>query len=154
LACFNFIDTHFNAADITDIGHQDFQFLCRQCARIEYFSQTDVAILPRSISAVSKTRMVNTEGFLKYSQIFEGHISDCSTQEKIIDELAPRTFSSEHNPMVVLDAAIAKEDNFKLLKEKKFGYMCVSPSGIRQYSVYISSQPIKIRDKKGQLLVL
>jgi hypothetical protein len=32
--------------------------------------------------------------------------------------------------------------------------MCVSRSGMKQYSVDTSSQPIKICDKKGQPLVL
>ena len=98
--------------------------------------------------------VVNTEGFLKYSQIFEGNIADCSTLEKIIDEWSPRTSSSERNPTVVLDAGIATADNLKLLKGKKFGYMCVSRSGMKQYAVDTSSQPIKICDKKGQPLVL
>ncbi|WP_301921089.1 IS1634 family transposase [Ferruginibacter sp.] len=98
--------------------------------------------------------VVNTEGFLKYSQIFEGNIADCSTLEKIIDELSERTSSAERQPTVVLDAGIATEDNLALLKEKKFNYMCVSRSGMKQYIVDSTSQPIKIWDKKGQPLVL
>jgi len=98
--------------------------------------------------------VVNTEGFLKYSQIFEGNIADCSTLEKIIDELSVRSSSAERHPTVVLDAGIATEENLKLLKEKKFNYMCVSRSGMKQYNVDATSQPIKICDKKGQPLVL
>jgi len=98
--------------------------------------------------------VVNTEGFLKYSQIFEGNIADCATLAKVIDELSLRTSSLERNPTVVLDAGIATEDNLKLLKEKKFGYMCVSRSGMKQYTVDASSQPVKICDKKGQPLIL
>jgi len=98
--------------------------------------------------------VVNAEGFLKYSQIFEGNIADCSTLEKIIDELSLRTSSEACHPTVVLDAGIATEDNLKLLKGKGFNYMCVSRSGMKQYSVDTSSQPIKICDKKDQPLVL
>jgi len=101
--------------------------------------------------------VVNTEGFLKYPQIFEGNIADCATLAKVIDELSLRTSSLERNPTVVLDAeaGIATEDNLKLLKEKKFGYMCLSRSGMKQYIVDASSQPvIKICDKKGQNLIL
>ena len=98
--------------------------------------------------------VVNTEGFLKYSQIFDGNITDCGTLEKIIDELSLRTSSTSRHPTVVLDAGIATEENLKLLKEKKFGYMCVSRSGMNKYSVDTNSQPIKICDKKGQPLVL
>ncbi len=61
--------------------------------------------------------VINTEGFLKYSQIFEGNISDSKTLEKIITELSARTSSTERHPIVVLDAGIATEDNLKLLKK-------------------------------------
>ena len=98
--------------------------------------------------------VVNTEGFLKYSQIFEGNIADSSTLEKIINELSLRTSSTERQPTVVLDAGIATEDNLKLLKETKFGYMCVSRSNMKKYSVDTNSQPIKIFDKKEQPLTL
>lgn len=98
--------------------------------------------------------VINTEGFLKYSQIFEGNISDSKTLEKIIAELSARTSSTERHPIVVLDAGIATEDNLKLLKENKFDYMCVSRSGMSKYSVDTDSSPIKILDKKEQPITL
>ncbi len=98
--------------------------------------------------------VINTEGFLKYSQIFEGNIADCKTLEKIIIELSARTSSTQRHPIVVLDAGIATEDNLKLLKKNKFEYMCVSRSGMNKYSIDINSKPIKISDKKEQTLTL
>lgn len=98
--------------------------------------------------------VVNTEGFLKYSQIFEGNIADSSTLEKIITELSLRTSSAERRPTVVLDAGIATEDNLKLLRKKNFSYMCVSRSGMNKYTIDTTSQPIKICDKKKQPLTL
>jgi hypothetical protein len=98
--------------------------------------------------------VVNTEGFLKYSQIFEGNIADSKTLEQIITELSSRTSSAERHPIVVLDAGIATEDNLKLLKENKFDYMCVSRSNMKKYSVDTASNPIKIFDKKEQALTL
>lgn len=98
--------------------------------------------------------VVNTEGFLKYSQIFEGNIADSKTLEQIITELSSRTSSTERHPIVVLDAGIATEDNLKLLKEKKFDYMCVSRSNMKKYRVDTDSKPVKIFDKKKQALTL
>lgn len=98
--------------------------------------------------------VINTEGFLKYSQIFEGNISDSKTLEKIVAELSARTSSTERHPIVVLDAGIATEDNLKLLKENKFDYMCVSRCGMSKYSVDTDSSPIKISDKKEQSITL
>ena len=98
--------------------------------------------------------VVNTEGFLKYSQIFEGNIADNKTLEKIICELSSRTSSTERHPIVVLDAGIATEDNLKLLKQNNFDYMCVSRSNMKKYSVDTDSKPVKIFDKKEQALTL
>ncbi len=98
--------------------------------------------------------VVNSEGFLKYSQIFEGNIADSKTLEKIIAELSARTSSTERRPVVVLDAGIATEDNLKLLKKNNFDYMCVSRSGMNKYTVDTESKPVKIVDKKQQPLIL
>jgi DDE family transposase len=98
--------------------------------------------------------VINTEGFLKYSQIFEGNISDSTTLEQIITKLSARTSSTERHPIVVLDAGIATEDNLKLLKKNKFDYMCVSRSGMSKYSVDTDSSPVKILDKKEQPITL
>jgi hypothetical protein len=98
--------------------------------------------------------VINTEGFLKYSQIFEGNTSDSATLEQIITELSARTSSTERHPIVVLDAGIATEDNLKLLKKNKFDYMCVSRSGMSKYNVDINSNPIQISDKKEQPITL
>jgi hypothetical protein len=98
--------------------------------------------------------VVNAEGFLKYSQIFEGNMSDSKTLEKIIDQLSTRTSSADKHPVVVLDAGIATEDNLSLLKNKGFNYMCVSRSGMNKYVVDTSCHPVAIEDKKGQRLTL
>ncbi|HMC86718.1 MAG TPA: IS1634 family transposase [Chitinophagaceae bacterium] len=98
--------------------------------------------------------VVNTEGFLKYSQIFEGNIADSKTLKQIICELSSRTSSTQRHPIVVLDAGIATEDNLKLLKQHNFDYMCVSRSKLKKYSVDTDSKPIEILDKKKQTLTL
>jgi hypothetical protein len=98
--------------------------------------------------------VVNAEGFLKYSQIFEGNMADNKTLEKIIDHLSSRTSEIERKPIVVLDAGIATEDNLKLLREKKFEYMCVSRSNTKKYNVDTTCNPVEITDKKKQPVTL
>lgn len=98
--------------------------------------------------------VVNTEGFLKYSQIFEGNMTDSKTLDKIITELSARTSSIERKPTVVIDAGIATKDNLKLLEKNHFKYMCVSRSGMSKYTVDTGSSPITITDKKKQPLTL
>lgn len=98
--------------------------------------------------------VVNAEGFLKYSQVFEGNMSDSASLEKIIKQLTECTASKEPKPTVVLDAGISTDDNIKLLKEKKYNYICVSRSGMKKYTIDTSSKPVQVFDKKEQPITL
>lgn len=98
--------------------------------------------------------VVNAEGFLKYSQIFEGNIADSKSLEQIIGELSARTSGTGRHPIVVLDAGIATEANLELLRENQFDYMCVSRAGMSKYRVDTNSSPVKITDKKDQPITL
>ena len=98
--------------------------------------------------------VVNAEGFLKHSQIFEGNIADCATLPKIIDELAARTSAHKRNPTLVFDAGIAVEENFEVLKQKGFKYICVSRSGQQDYTVDANRPAVEVKDNKGQSILL
>ncbi len=98
--------------------------------------------------------VVNVEGFLKYSQIFEGNMSDCDSLQHIIQELSNRTSGTGRKPVVVLDAGISSEENLQLLRNHQFDYLCVSRTGMSKYQVDPNTQPITITDNKNQPLIL
>lgn len=98
--------------------------------------------------------VVNQEGFLKYSNIFEGNTSDNTTLENIIDNLSMHTSVQDRKPIVVMDAGIATDDNIKLLKAKGYGYLCVSRSNLKAYEADTSCMPVIIKDKKQQPIEL
>jgi len=98
--------------------------------------------------------VINREGFLKYSNIFEGNMSDSKTLETIIDTLSHQTSFAKRKPIVVMDAGIATEDNVGMLKRKKYDYLCVSRSNLKEYYADIDSRPVQIEDKKHQLIEL
>lgn len=98
--------------------------------------------------------VVNTEGFIKYSQLFEGNLTDSRSLLRIIEELNDRTSATERKPTVVMDAGIATEDNILLLRRYYFKYMVVSRSSLKKYSVDVESNPVIINDKKGQPITL
>lgn len=98
--------------------------------------------------------VVNGEGFLKYSQIFEGNIADNKTLKQIIEQLSSRTSWLDRKPVVVLDAGIATEDNLKLLRDNGFEYMCVSRSNRNNYTVDTTCHPVEIIDKNKQPITL
>ena len=98
--------------------------------------------------------VVNPEGFLKYSNIFEGNMSDSKTLETIVNALSKQTSYSERKPIVVIDAGIATDENLKMLKSKQYNYMCVSRSNLKEYHADTNSSPVKIKDKRNQPIEL
>ena len=68
--------------------------------------------------------VTNREGFLKYSNIFEGNMTDCKTLETVIDTLSNETSYTVRKPIVVIDAGIATEDNVIMLRKKRIR-LCV-----------------------------
>ena len=98
--------------------------------------------------------IVNVEGFLKYSDIFEGNTSDSSTLETVIMKLGKKAGYSGKKPVVVMDAGIATEANIQLLKDEGYPYLCVSRSSVKDYCVDADSKPVQIADKKNQPIEL
>jgi len=98
--------------------------------------------------------VINPEGFLKYSNIFEGNMADSKTLETIVNALSKQTSFSGRKPIVVIDAGIATDDNLKMLKHKQYDYMCVSRSNLKEYKADTISTPVEIKDKRNQPIEL
>lgn len=98
--------------------------------------------------------VVNREGFLKYSNIFEGNISDCKTLEAMVNTLSNQTSFTKRKPTIVMDAGISTEDNITMLKRKGYDYLCVSRSNLKEYYADTESKPIQIRDNRNQPIEL
>ncbi|WP_010424833.1 IS1634 family transposase, partial [Anaerophaga thermohalophila] len=67
---------------------------------------------------VAMAAVINAEGFLKYSRIYQGNISDNKTLDKTISELSAHTSQTDRKPVIVMDAGIMTEDNAKMLKQQ------------------------------------
>jgi transposase len=103
---------------------------------------------------VSLALVVNAEGFVKYSKIYEGNIYEAHTLASIVDALAINT-SLSAKPVVVMDAGISEEANLKMLKEKGYDYLCVTKAKLKEYTeVNPATQPIEISDKRGHKISL
>ena len=98
--------------------------------------------------------VINREGFLKYSNIFEGNMADCKTLGSVVDALSLQTSFSHRKPIVVIDAGIASDGNITMLKNKGYEYMCVSRSSLKEYQADTASTPVQIKDKKEQPIEL
>jgi len=98
--------------------------------------------------------VVNPEGFIKYSSILEGNISDSRTLEGMIDKLRIKTSAAAKKALVVIDAGIAGEENLKMIKEKGYDYLCVSRSSLKNYKIEADATTITVTDNKKQKIDL
>jgi len=84
------------------------------------------------------TALINQEGFLRDSKIYEGSKADPESLEDMITHLE-KTYLQQKNelsstkPTVVLDAGIATEDNIAFIRKKGYDYVCVARSQLKEY---------------------
>jgi len=97
--------------------------------------------------------VVNVEGFIKYSNIFQGNTTDNTTLPQIIDNLRTQT-SQEKRAIVVIDAGIATGENLKLIQAKGYDYVCVSRSKIKDYKINPDDTIRHLMTKDKQLITL
>lgn len=98
--------------------------------------------------------VVNEQGFIKYSSIFEGNMADSKTLIDTIKKL--RKSSSDHTQkaLVVIDAGISTEENLQALKDENFDYLCVTRSYLKNYKTSDTANIKTISDQKGQKIHL
>jgi len=93
--------------------------------------------------------VVNKEGFLKESQIFQGNMSDPESLRSILDKLKSHRGNHAGKQVVVIDAGISTKNNLEMLKSESFHYICVSRSKLKNYRI-TNFFPVEIKDKSDQ----
>ena len=79
------------------------------------------------------TGVINAEGFIRHSRIYEGNTADTTTLADMLEDLEIHT-DPKSKQTVVMDAGIASEDNLKLIREKGYHYVCVSRHQLKDHS--------------------
>ena len=87
---------------------------------------------------VTLALMLDSSGFPKCSQVFEGNVSEPVTLEKMIKGMERKRVSPElfepSKATIVMDAGIATEDNIEWLKKNGYPYIVVSRKRHRQFN--------------------
>lgn len=96
--------------------------------------------------------VVNIEGFIKYTAIHEGNLTDCKTLAAMIEKLSAHTTNPK--AIIVLDAGIATEENLTMIKSKGYHYVCVSRTKIKDYKPYEGRLNVLLETKSGQDVLL
>ncbi len=90
--------------------------------------------------------VINRQGFLKHSKIYEGNMSDPETVVDMVTNLDGSKGSS--SPLVVMDAGIATEDNLTMLRNKGYKYVCVARSKPGKEDLPKDTPPFVTEDKR------
>lgn len=96
--------------------------------------------------------VVNSHGFPKHYQLFDGRMTDTDSLQKIIGSLDEQMKSLGVSPIVVMDAGISTDDNLAMLKKKGYKYLCVSRSGSKVYDTIEGEGKQQLEDNRGQSL--
>ena len=97
---------------------------------------------------------INTEGFIRYSEILEGNTADPKALPGMVDRLAVKSPTPNDKTLVVIDAGIATDDNLALLKQKGYNYLCVSRTRLKDYTLSDDRRSVTVRDSRKQEITL
>ena len=87
------------------------------------------------------TAVINKQGFIRHSRIYEGNKADTETLPDMMTDLAAHSPDGAKKT-VVLDAGIATEENLALIREKGYDYVCVSRKRLKEYPVSDESNKV------------
>jgi transposase len=91
--------------------------------------------------------VVNSQGFIRHSRIYEGNKSDMATISDMIKDLEEHS-SPDVQHTIVIDAGIATDSNLEEIDRKGYRYVCVSKKRIKDYPVDTSKpKTIKLTDR-------
>ncbi len=95
------------------------------------------------------TGVINKEGFIRHSKVYEGNRADSTTIEDMLDDLEKHC-PSQIKQTVVIDAGFATEGNLKLIAKRGYYYICVSPKRLKEYPVNAQTKTKKIYTNCGK----
>jgi transposase len=98
--------------------------------------------------------VINQFGFIKYSSILQGNVSDPSTLEAMIKDLRSKTSTTAKKSLVVIDAGIATKENLAKIRSAGYDYLCVSRSKLKDYEIVVGSVPLTVEDNRRRKIQL
>lgn len=139
------IDERILLFDLTNTyfeGRMEDSKLCRRGRSKEKRDDCKIVVL---------AAVVNKEGLLVRTEIFEGNRQDVSTLEDVIGSLE-KDLPEGGKHLIVMDAGFSSNSNLKWLKDNKYDYITVKRSSGAKY---MTEGPVKtVADNKGQTIRL
>jgi len=100
------------------------------------------------------TAVINREGFIRHSRIYEGNKADITTLEDMIKDLEANARGAVEKT-IVIDAGIADEKNLKMISQKGYKYVCVSRKRLKEYNLGdTTSKPVSLTTRSKEKVEL
>ena len=99
------------------------------------------------------TGVINAQGFIRYSRVYEGNTPDVSTLEDMIKDLKSHS-DTISDKVVVMDAGFASEENLQYLTGQNLRYVCVSRKQIKHYHIDQNAPVYTVKDKRDNPIEL
>jgi transposase len=90
--------------------------------------------------------VINQFGFIKYSSVLQGNVSEPSTLDAMLKDLRSKTSGSAKTALVVLDAGLATEENLAKIRSAGYHYLCVRRSLLKDYEMVADSTTLRVED--------
>ena len=116
---YNRVTNLFNLDDklvIFDIGNTYFETRKSDSKLAKYGRSKEKR---NDCSLIIFTGVINAQGFIRHSRIYQGNTPDTATLNDMIEDLEKCNTSSVKQT-IVIDAGISTEDNIELIKQKVF----------------------------------
>jgi transposase len=98
--------------------------------------------------------VVNTQGLLVRTQIYEGNKADCTTMQEILKSIEHKGLPESEKKIIVMDAGISTKENLEYLKLKGYHFITVARSGQTRYEESEGAVVKEVSDNKGQIIRL
>lgn len=99
------------------------------------------------------TGVINEQGFIRYSRVYDGNIADIVTLKDMIDDLKKHS-GTVTDKTVVMDAGFASEENLEYLSAENIQYVCVSRKRIKDYQQKEGASVHVLKDQRGNPIEL
>lgn len=91
--------------------------------------------------------VINAEGFIRHSRIYEGSTADPVTVSDMLDDLAAHS-GADADATVVMDAGMATTDNLAEVRRRGYDYVCVARHGIGDYQFQSAAErTVRLTDR-------
>jgi len=151
---YNRVSDMFNLKDslvIFDISNTYFETGKHQSTRAKYGRSKEKR---SDCPLVVFTAVINREGFIRHSRIYEGNKADVSTMDDMIQDLEKHATGAKEKT-VVIDAGIADDKNLESINKKGYKYVCVSRKRLKDYKLdTVNKKPVSLTTKSEEKVEL